>query len=133
MEKCTPFFSAAAISVYLVLSGFAPFELLVDAVAPVEFAYKYLVGRILIALCIGALALSLTKPVMICVTALAGGTLAAVALCVALGFGGETGAVTVIGLVFSCVGALSQFRVGHHHKKKDVHNEEKTTCEDEAA
>lgn len=118
-------FSAAAISAYLFLSGFAPFELLVDAVVPAEFAYKYLFGRLLIALAVGALSLSLTKPVMIATTALAGGTLAAVALCVALGIGYLSGVVTIIGLVFSGAGVLSQFRVGHRRKskKRAVHKE----------
>lgn len=138
-------FSAAAISAYLFLSGFAPFELLVDAVIPADFAFKYLVGRLLIALAVGALSLSLTKPVIIVTTALAGGTLAAVALCVALGIGYMSGVVTIIGLVFSGAGVLSQFRVGHHRKskKRALHKEdlkeeeaeeteEETTSEEEA-
>ncbi len=133
-------FSAAAISVYLFLSGFAPFELLVDAVVPAEFAYKYLVGRLLVSAAVGALALSLTKPVMIVVTALAGGTLGAVALCVLLGIGHLDAVVTIIGLVFAGAGVLSQFRVGHPRKKKAVHrkaevegdSEEEMTSEEEA-
>lgn len=113
----TGIFLAAAVSTYFFLSSFSIFELLVDAVFSGDFEHKYLIGRLLVAAAVGALALVLTKPVMIVVTAGAGGMLAAVSLCVAIGIGSNLTAETIIGIIFSAVGAISQFRFGHRHRR----------------
>lgn len=112
-------FLAAAISTYFFLSGFSLFEMLVDSVFAGEFAYKYLICRLLVAALVGALALAIEKPVMILMTAAAGGMLSAVALSVALGFGDNVTAETVIGIVFTVVGVISQFRVGHKRHRAE--------------
>ena len=130
----TGVFAAAALSTYLFLSGFAIFEILVDSIVNTPFEYKYLIGRLLVAAAVGALALSITKPVMIIVTALAGGTLGAVALCVVLGIGHMTAVITAMSLIFAGAGILSQFRLWPRRKtkKKAVHRKEDRFEEEEA-
>ena len=115
----TGIFLAGAISTYFFLSGFSLFEMLVDSVWAGEFEYKYLICRLLVAAAMGALALAIEKPVVILMTAAAGGMLSAVALSVMLGFGTNLVAETILGIVFSVVGAISQFRVGNKRRRAE--------------
>lgn len=115
----TGIFLAAAVSTYFFLSSFSVFELVVDAIYAGDFEHKYLIGRLLVATAVGALALAMTKPVMIVVTAGAGGMLAAVSLCVAIGIGANLTAETIIGIVFAAVGTVSQFRFGRRPRRRE--------------
>ena len=103
-------FLASAAGTFFFLSGFEPFNLLVDAIYSDDADIKYMVARILVALIIGIIALKLTRPVMIITTATAGGMIAGIAAMVSFNMTENTMIETVVCLLLIVLCLTVQFR-----------------------
>lgn len=102
-------FLAAMAATYFFLSGIPAFDGIIDTLITEELDQKYMIARLFIALIVAALALVLTRPVIIITTGAAGGMVAAVALMAAVEQTENLFLEFVIGLILALVGVMVQF------------------------
>lgn len=109
-------FLASAAGAFFFLSGFQPFNLLVDQIYAEENDMKYMIARILVALLVGVIALKLTRPVMIITTGTAGGMISGVSAMVAINMTSNALIETVVCILLIILCLVVQFRTtGKRH------------------
>ncbi len=103
-------FLASAAGTFFFLSGFQPFNMLVDMIYAEESDMKYMIARILVALIVGFIALKLTRLVMIITTGTAGGMIAGVTTMVVINQTSNTMIETVVCMLLVVLCLTIQFR-----------------------
>ena len=110
-------FMAAAAGTYFFLNSMPSLDAIIDQLITEDIDKKYMLVRLIVALLVGALALLLTRPVLIITTSAAGGMIAAISLMVAIEQTANINLERAIGVILAVSGMLVPFGTSRRRKR----------------